>query len=308
MAAPADPVGARRLLRTAEGASTHPFTPSDWGLLLVPAGLWGASFLLIAEGLESLAPGTITWLRIVFGFAAISLFPAARRTRIEPEDRTRVALVGLVWMALPMTMFPLAEQWISSSVTGMLNGALPLFAAVVAAMLLRRLPGRFQLAGLAVGFAGVVAISLPSLQGGSRTALGASLVLVAMCSYGVATNLVVPLQQRYGALPVIRTAQISAMVAATPFGMVGLGDSQIELVPVMAVVVLGALGTGVAFIAATTLMGRVGATRGSVLAYLIPVVALALGVVGRREDVEVITLVGLVLVLTGAGLATRAGR
>lgn len=299
---------AERLARTAEGTSSLPFTPGDWGLLLVPSLVWGSSFLLIAEGLESYAPGTITWLRVLLGFAALAVVPAARRTRIDRADWPRVALLGVLWMALPMTMFPLAEQWISSSVTGMLNGSMPLFSATVAAVLLARLPGRSQLVGLAVGFAGVVAISLPSLRGGSETALGATLVLVAMVSYGVATNVVVPLQQRYGAVAVIWRSQLVAIALTTPFGVVGLSGSSPELVPTLSIVVLGAVGTGFAFIAAGTLMGRVGATRGSVLAYLIPVVALVLGVAIRDETVAPVAVAGLCLVLVGAWLVSRAGR
>ncbi|CAN5908535.1 DMT family transporter [soil metagenome] len=302
------PPPGRRLVGTAEGTTSAPFTPADWGLLLIPALVWGSSFLLIAEGLESYQPGTITWLRIILGFVALAGVPAARRTRIDRHDWPRVALLGVVWMALPMTMFPLAEQWISSSVTGMLNGSMPLFSAAVAAILLTRLPGRSQLAGLGVGFAGVVAISLPSMQGGSRTALGASLVLVAMVSYGIATNLVVPLQQRYGAIAVIWRTQLVAIALTTPFGLAGVPGSDVELLPTLAIVVLGAAGTGLAFIAAGTLMGRVGATRGSVLAYLIPVVALVLGVTFRGEAVEPVAVAGLVLVLAGAWLVSRAGR
>lgn len=298
----------RRILSTAEGTSHHPFTPTDWALLLVPSLIWGASFLLIAEGLEAFEPGLVTWLRILFGFSALAVIPSARRIPIDREDWPRVALVGVVWIAFPMTMFPLAEQWISSSVTGMLNGSMPLFSAVVASLLLRRLPGRNQLLGLAIGFAGVVAISLPSLQGGSRTALGAGLVVLAMSSYGFATNLVVPLQQRYGSIPVIWRAQAVAVVLTAPFGIVGIGGSSFETSSFVAVFVLGAVGTGYAFIAAGTLMGRVGATRGSVLAYLIPVVALVLGVVFRDETVAAISLVGLVLVLVGAFLCSRSGR
>lgn len=298
----------RRILSTAEGTSHHPFTPTDWALLLVPSLIWGASFLLIAEGLEAFEPGLVTWLRILFGFSALAVIPSARRIPIDREDWPRVALVGVVWIAFPMTMFPLAEQWISSSVTGMLNGSMPLFSAVVASLLLRRLPGRNQLLGLAIGFAGVVAISLPSLQGGSRTALGAGLVVLAMSSYGFATNLVVPLQQRYGSIPVIWRAQAVAVVLTAPFGIVGIGGSSFETSSFLAVFVLGAVGTGYAFIAAGTLMGRVGATRGSVLAYLIPVVALVLGVVFRDETVAAISLVGLVLVLVGAFLCSRSGR
>jgi drug/metabolite transporter (DMT)-like permease len=210
-------------------------------------------------------------------------------------------------MAFPMSMFPLAEQWIDSSVTGMLNGALPLFSAAIAAVMLRRPPGRTQLVGLAIGFAGVVLVSLPSLRGTSDTALGAALVVVAMVSYGLATNLVVPLQQRYGSLPVIWRAQAVALVLTAPLGAAGLPSSSWAWRPVLAVVVLGAFGTGFAFIAAGTLMGRVGATRGSVLAYLIPVVAVVLGVVVHDESVAPIALAGTAFVLAGAWVTTRAG-
>lgn len=283
------------------------FTSQDWMLLLIPAVIWGSSFLLIAEGLEAFRPGVVTWLRIAFGALALCVLKASRRP-VDRADRGRIALVGVVWIAFPMSMFPIAEQWISTSVTGMLNGSMPLFSATVASLLLRRLPGRTQLLGLAVGFAGVVAISLPSLQGGSNTALGTGLVVAAMCSYGVATNLVIPLQQRYGTLPVIWRAQLTALVLTTPFALVGLGDSHFGLRPMAAMVVLGTVGTGYAFIAAGTLMGRVGATRGSVLAYLIPVVSLLLGVVLRDETVAAVSVAGLALVLVGAWLTSRAAR
>ncbi len=296
-----------RLIATSEGSSHERFSPSDWVLLLIPASIWGSSFLLIAIGLDSLAPTTITWLRFAFGFAALSTLPATRRTHVDRQDWPRVALVGVVWMAFPMSMFPLAEQWIDSSVTGMLNGALPLFSAAIAALLLRRPPGRAQLIGLSIGFAGVVLVSLPSLRGTSDTALGASLVVVAMLSYGLATNLVVPLQQKYGSLPVIWRSQAVAFALTTPLGIAGLPSSSWEWRPVLAVAVLGAFGTGFAFIAATNLMGRVGATRGSVLAYLIPVVAIVLGVVVHNEDVAPIALAGTAFVLAGAWVTTRAG-
>jgi drug/metabolite transporter (DMT)-like permease len=293
---------------TSEGTSDRSFTPGDWALLAVPAVIWGASFLLIAEGLESFGPGTITWLRVIFGFLALAAFPTSRSVAIDREDVPRIALLGAVWMAIPMSMFPIAEQWISSSVTGMLNGALPLFAAGITCILLRRLPGPNQMAGLAVGFIGVVAISLPSLQGGSRTAIGTSLVMVAMASYGIAGNLVVPLQQRYGSIPVIWRAQAVAIVLTTPYGVVGLWDSHFEWKPFLAILALGAVGTGVAFVLAGTLFGRVGATRGAVIAYLIPVVALILGVVFRDETVELLSIAGLALVIVGAVLTSRPGR
>jgi drug/metabolite transporter (DMT)-like permease len=297
-----------RLPATAEGRSTAAFEPFDWVLVAVTSAVWGASFLLIAEGLESLEPGLVAFGRLAFGFLALSLVPRARRTKIDPVDRPRLVVLGFVWLAVPMVLFPIAEQWLSSAVAGMLNGAVPLVAAVIASLFLRRMPGRYQIAGLLVGFLGVVVISLPSVQAGSRTALGVSLVLLAVLSYGFAGNFMVPLQQRYGSLPVVWRAQLAGLVFTAPYALVGVPDSSFEWRSFGAVVVLGALGTGLAFVAAGTLFGRVGATRGSVIGYLIPVVALVLGVLVRDEDVAALAVSGLVLVLGGAWLTSRAGR
>lgn len=307
-AVPAAAAASRRLLVTAEGTSSAAFSPLDWALVLSIATVWGGSFLLIAEALESMQPGVIALVRLAFGWLTLSAIPAARRTRIDRDDFGRVALLGLIWFAIPMTMFPIAEQWVSSSVAGMLNGAIPLCAAVVAAILLGRAPGRNQIAGLLVGLVGVIAISLPSLRGGSRTALGVGVVLIAIVAYGFAGNLVVPLQQKYGSIAVIWRAQLVAMVLTTPYALTGIADSSIELKPVLALLVLGSLGTGFAFVAAGTVFGRVGGTRGAIIAYLIPVVALVLGVLLRDEHVEAIAVAGLGLVLVGAWLTSRAGR
>ena len=118
----------RRLLSTAEGTSSHAFTTRDWMMFLGVGLIWGSSFFFIAVGLQSLAPEVITPMRLVFGFLALGLFPAARQ-RVERTDWPRIALLGVIWMALPLSMFPFAEERVSSALTGMLNGANPMFTA-----------------------------------------------------------------------------------------------------------------------------------------------------------------------------------
>ena len=122
----------------------HPSrTPAgDWLLLVVPGLIWGASFLFIAEGLRAIGPNGVTFVRILIGFATLACLPAARRA--VPRDRLGRAsrLLSVVWMAFPLSMFPFAEQRVSSALTGMLNGAKPLFTAIVAAFLARRAPSR----------------------------------------------------------------------------------------------------------------------------------------------------------------------
>jgi drug/metabolite transporter (DMT)-like permease len=294
----------RPLLEAGSGTRPEAFTAREWLLLSAIALIWGSSFLFIDVGLEALRPGVIAFARVVLGAAALALFPAARR-RIDREDLPRVALLGLVWMGGPLILFPVAQQWVDSSVAGMLNGAVPLFGAAWAVVLLRRPLARAQMLGLAVGFAGVVAISWPEVESSRSTTLGASLVLLAVLLYGLAVNLAVPLQQRYGSLPVLLRAQLAAMVLLVPFGLWSLPGSRLEWGPVLALLPLGLLGTGLAFVLMTTLVGRVGGPRGSVATYFIPVVAIALGVVFLGEHAAPAALLGTALVVGGAWLTSR---
>lgn len=288
------------------------FTATDWGLLAAVAAVWGSSFLFIAIGLDHFEPALVTLLRLLFGTAVLAAFPGARRS-IPRADLPHVALLGVVWMAAPLLLFPLAQQWIDSSLAGMLNGAAPLFTAAVATVFLRRVPGGTQLVGLAVGFVGVVAVSWPAVQGARATALGTALVLLATFLYGIAVNLAVPLQRRHGSLPVLWRAQMVALVVVAPLGLAGVKGSAFAWSSLLAVAALGCLGTALAYVAFATLVGRVGATRGSVTIYLIPVVAIALGVLVRGESVPLISVGGAGLILSGAYLtsrreARRAGR
>src|SRR3954469_5359997 len=111
----------------------------DWLYLTLPGVIWGASFLFIAEGLRSIGPNGVTFVRILVGFVTLSLLPASRRP-VPRSDWGAVALLAVLWMAFPLSMFPYAEQRVSSALTGMLNGSVPLFAALVASGISRRPP------------------------------------------------------------------------------------------------------------------------------------------------------------------------
>ncbi len=283
------------------------FATTDWGLVAVVAGLWGASFLFIEIGLDHLSPPVVAFSRVFFGATALVLLPAARR----PVDRSQwppIALLGVIWITIPFLLFAVAQQWIESSLAGMINAAAPLFTALVAALVVRQLPGRVQAAGLLIGFLGVVAITSPSLGEGESSGLGIALVLCATVLYGCAFNLLGPLQRRNGALPVILRAQAVALVLLAPAAAVGATDSEFAWSSLAAMVALGALGTGVAFVAFTTLVGRVGATRGAVTIYFVPVVAIVLGALLLDESIELAAILGTALVLAGAFLTSRQER
>lgn len=283
------------------------FTAREWGLFGSISLVWGSSFLFIAVALDGFEPGLITWGRVVLGAAVLNVIPRAR-TRIDPADRPRLVALSVVWVAVPFTLFPLAEQHINSAVTGMLNGSTPIFAAICAGALARRLPGPARAGGLAVGLAGVVLISLGQAGEGDNAWLGIVMVLAASFCYGLAANLAVPLQQRYGSLSLMARMLALAALWTAPNGLWALAGSSWDASSAASVGVIGALGTGLAFVMMGTLVGSVGATRASLITYLIPVVALCLGVAFKGDDVTALAVAGVGLVILGAGLATRGER
>lgn len=268
---------------------------------------WGSSFVWIEVALGAFAPTLITFLRIAFGAATLVFFRKAR-AKVDRADLPAIALLGLLWMAAPLLLFPIAQQWIDSSLAGMLNGSVPIFAGAIAAILLRRLPAPKTIAGIGLGFAGVVAVSWPAVQNSNATALGAGLVVLACTFYGIALNLAVPLQQRYGSLPVLLRAQAVALVLTAVPGVFGLTRSSFDWAALGVMVPLGCLGTGLAFVWMTTLAGRVGAARGSVTIYFVPVVAIVLGATFRGDVISPVSLLGTALVVGGAYLASRTQR
>jgi drug/metabolite transporter (DMT)-like permease len=278
---------------------------TGWLLLVIPGLIWGASFLFIAEGLRAIGPNGVAFVRIAVGFLTLSLFPAAR-TPVTRADWGRVALLGLLWFSFPLVMFPLAEQRVSSALTGMLNGANPLFATIVASYIARRAPSRGVIGGLAVGLAGTVLMALPALNEGQSSAEGVVMILIALISYGFALSIARGLQQQYGAIPVIWRAQAVGMVLTAPLGVPDLLQAHWNLYSLLSLLALGVFGTAIANVLMAMAAGRFGAARASSTTFLIPVVALVLGVVLRNERVAALSVVGGVVCLAGAWLMKRA--
>ncbi|MDJ1371909.1 DMT family transporter [Gulosibacter molinativorax] len=276
----------------------------DWLLLLATGTMWGSSFLFVRAALVDIDPMTIAWLRIVFGAAVLTLFPASWKPLDRRSDWWLVALLGFVWMALPFTLLGFAQLTIDSALAGMINGAAPLFTALVALLWFRQQPSKTLAVGLIIGFVGIVAVLMPTMTG-SISVVGVLLMLGVTVSYGAAFNLSGALQLRNGALAVIWRALGIAAVMTTPTGLIGLGNTTFAPVSFGAVTVLGVVCTGFAFICFTILIGRVGPARASIATYLIPIVAMLLGTLVAGEALHPESLSGIVLVLLGAYLASR---
>lgn len=287
------------------GSRTAAYGPAEWSLTLVIGLIWGSAFLWIALGVDSLSPGIVAFGRVALGAMALAAFPSARK-RIQRSDWYLIAIIALIGNAGPAWLFAQAETELDSAVAGMITAGTPILALVVASMLLWRLPGRAQVVGIGLGFIGILLMSLPSLVGADATPIGIGLVFIATLGYAMNSNLIVPLQQRYGGPAVIMWALVVSSFVLFPFAVAGLPQSEFTSSSVIAVVILGVIGTGIARALSATLAGRVGGPRMSTTTYMVPVVAIVLGIAFRSETVAPMAIVGVGVVLVGAFWASRA--
>jgi drug/metabolite transporter (DMT)-like permease len=281
------------------------FRAVDWTLFAFLAGIWGASFFFIEIGLRAFEPGLVTWIRVLTGAAAVALLPGARGVRFSSRDRRAVVLLSFASAAIPFTLFPLAQRSVTSAVAGVINGGVPLMVVIVGFLAFRRVPARHQVVGLALGAVGVAAIALLTAEEGSSQAFAVVLLIVAIASYGVSINLLSVLVPRYGAIPVVARALALACLWTAPLGVWSIPRSTFAWPSLVSVVVLGAIGTGVAYAAMGTLIRDVGSVRASYVTNVVPVVSVVLAAAVLHEPLPPGALVGAALVVAGGTLVSR---
>ncbi len=205
------------------GSQPAAYGPVEWALTGTIALIWGSSFLWIAIGVDDLSPGVVAFGRVLLGAAALAAFPAARRS-IERRDWPRVAVVAVAGNAAPAILFAVAETELDSAVAGMITSGTPVLSLVIAGIMLRSLPRPAQASGIAIGFGGIILMTLPSLRGAEAAPASVGFVLLAILGYAISGNLLVPLQQRYGGPAVTLWALIVSTVLLAPVGAVTLDD------------------------------------------------------------------------------------
>jgi drug/metabolite transporter (DMT)-like permease len=284
------------------------FGPAEWGMTAGVALTWGASFLFIAIAIDHVATGVVPVARLGFGALALSCFPAARRM-VAREDIWRVALLGLVAMTIPFYLYPLAEQTVSSSVTGMINGSIPVTTVLAAAVLTRTMPSRRRIVAVLIGFGGIALISFGSVGDGKGASVrGVLFLLAATCCYAFTSIMSREMQVKYGTLTVLLWQELFALAFSLPLGIPAFADSDFAWSALLALFVLGAMGTGLAYVLYGMLMVRAGAVRGVIGVFFTPIVATVLGLVFRDEKVTVLAVIGMCVVICGAWLTSRPDR
>ena len=294
---------------------TERATRADWLIFLGLGFMWGSSYLFIKIAVDTVPTFTLIALRLLIGAGFLWIVFRMSDLQLPRERRLygHFVVMALLNVALPFTLITWAEQSVDSALASVLNATVPLFVLVIAPMFLPDEPIRVNgIVGLAVGFAGVILIVSPGLMGsggdpmGALALLGSSLAYAAGNVYnrrnvrGLAPLLPALFQVTFALLMV----GALAIILERPWETV-----QPDVAAWFSLIWLGIFGSGLAYLLYFRLLSRWGATRTSLVAYLLPVVGIVLGLAVLQEPVGIELIGGTALIIAGVALVNgRWGR
>lgn len=285
------------------------------GLLRVAAlaAIWGSGFLLIKISLRGFTPVQLTFARLALGALVLAVVVAVMRLRFPTERRLwgHLVVAALLANAIPYTLFGVAEQTVDSHLAGAINATTPLWTLLFALVVGRHAPiGAIQWLGVVLGFGGAVLILSP-WQASTATFTGLAACLGASASYGLSYVYMGRYLTGRGLPPLVLSASqlIAAsglLLLAAPFG--GLTTPIWKPDAIAALLVLGVIGTGVAYVINYRIISDDGPVLASTVTYLLPVVAVFLGALVLDEPITIQLAAGVLIVLIGVALTRRKSR
>lgn len=278
----------------------------SWLLLAALAAMWGASYMFIKIGLDGgLSPAAVVFVRT--GLAALVLVPVARHRAALGAllDRRRagwIVVLALVQVVVPFLLITVGEQHIATSLAAILVASSPIFTALLALRFDAAERSRgWRAVGVVIGIAGVALLFGVDLTGGVEQLLGGLAVLVASLGYAIG-----PLTSKHrlqGVPPVAivtGTMIVSAVVLIPALPFTGVADRAPDVGTIAALLALGVVGTGAAFLIFYTLIAEVGPARAAIVAYIAPGFSVVYGALLLGEHVGPAAIAGLALILAGS--------
>ena len=280
--------------------------------LFLLAGIWGWSFLFIKVAVGGMSPASVTFARVALGMVVLLVVVRARRLRMPGgrEVWRHFAVVGAVGSAVPFTLLAWGEQHIPSALTAVLNAGTPLFAALLVAGFLGQRLRRSQSVGLLLGFLGVgVAAGLGASDLSGSSLAGEAAAVGAGACYAIAITYAKRHMSDLSPLVSAAGQLVTATVMTLPFAVVSTAREGIDLTGrrLLAVVLLGVLGTGLAYVLFYRVIADLGPTMASAVTYLVPVMAVTVGVLFLHEPFHLRLLAGGALIVGGIVLLNGQG-
>ncbi|MFM7330737.1 MAG: DMT family transporter [Brachymonas sp.] len=272
------------------------------------AAIWGASFLLMKLGAADFGPFLTAFLRVLM--ASVFLLPLlAWRGQMDAlkKNYRHIFIVGMLNSGIPFALFAFAVLHITTGLTSILNATAPLWGALVAWMWLKDKPAHWRIMGLAIGFAGVAALSWgkASFKPGTSAAGWAVLAcLAATLCYGIAASYTKKYLQGVPPLASATGSQIGAAVLLAVPGMLSMPEQMPGASAWLAIALLAFFCTAVAYILYFRLIERAGPVRAITVTLLIPVFGVMYGAVLLNETITFAMVVCGAIIVLGTALST----
>jgi drug/metabolite transporter (DMT)-like permease len=281
-----------------------------WVLFLLSSVIWGVPYLFIKIAVDSgLRPAFVAWSRIAL--ASVLLVPLAWYRGALRGLRGRggaVMAYAACEVAVPFVLIAAGERYIASSLAAILVATMPLMVALLSMRLAAAdRPSGPRLAGLAIGFGGVVALLGVDVAGRPDEMVGAGMVLLATLGYAIAPIIVSRRLADLDPLGPVAASLVAATIALLPAALATLPLRMPGPAALASIVVLGVICTAVGLVVFFRLITEAGPGRASVITYVNPVVAVVIGAVALAERLGAMSIAGLLLILGGSWLST-AGR
>ena len=280
----------------------------SWILLGLLASLWGASYLFIKIGLEDFSPAMVVFLRTLL--AAVVLAPLAFHRGALRGLRPLlwpIVVLAAVQVAVPFLLISWGEEEISSSLAGILVASAPILTALLAVFIDQdERPTAVGGFGIGIGIIGVALLLGVDVGGDSAALVGGLAVVLASLGYAIGGFYLKAHFKQAQPIGVVTATMLASAVLVLPVALLSLPGHAPGAGPIAAMAVLGAGGTGLAFVMFYTLIADVGPAKASIVAYVAPVFAVIYGVLFRDEAFTIATLVGMALIVGGSWIAGQA--
>jgi len=279
-------------------------------LLLIVGGIWGASYLFIKVAVREIEPTAMMDLRLLLAAAVLLPFLAVRlglkgSVREIRSTGTGAFILGVTNMAFPFVLIAWGEKHIDSGVAAIANATVPIFVAILA---IRFNPSEqvrgVRLAGVVLGLVGVGILTGLHPQGGWWGVAGTLAVVVASLSYASANLFTQHRFPRTSPLVITTASTLAASLVLLPFALLQLPDAMPSWKALASVAALGLAGTALALLFFYAMLARYGASRASLVTYLLPPFALFYGLVFLDERMTLNAVLGLLLILAGVALGS----
>jgi drug/metabolite transporter (DMT)-like permease len=277
-----------------------------WATFAALCAIWGLPYFFIKLALHELSPVCVAWGRITL--AAIVLVPIAwRRGSLQRAFAHKGAIIAfaVAELVIPFSLIAMGEQWISSSLAGILIATVPLSVVVIAPLFgVKEHLGALRIAGLAIGFCGVIAIVGLDTGHGSMLWAGVVCIMISVAGYAIGPLVVQKYLSDVDELGAVAASLVVASILLLPLAALSAPNDVPSTLSLAAVAALGILCTALALYLYFYLINEAGAARASVVAYINPAVAAVIGVLVLHEPFGLGAGVGLAMILLGSYLAT----